>query len=94
MKYLFNIWQPVDYEKPSQRFFNLTVRATDTNPEHEDFAYVEITVLDANDIAPQFKETVKIIDRDENIPVDSLLHTFEASDGDSPPNNEFTWVVA
>ena len=81
--------QPVDYEDPNQRFFNLTVNARDNNPAHYDVAYIEVTVTDANDEAPKFTEPVKTDQFPENIPEKFLLHTFTAYDKDSYPNNEF-----
>lgn len=83
-------FQPVDYENVNQRFFNLTVKARDSNPLHEDHAFVEITVTDANDEPPKFTDTVKILDFEENIEEGTLLYTFTAYDNDSPPNNDFT----
>jgi hypothetical protein len=89
-KKTFIYFQPVDYEDINQRFFNLTVKARDSNPNHFDIAHVEITVTDANDEKPEFTKKVEVITRDENIPENSLLHIFTANDKDSPPNNEFT----
>jgi hypothetical protein len=85
---MYNL-QPVDYEEPEQRFFNLTVRARDNNPLHYDEAHIEITVTDANDEAPKFTEPVKTDKFPENIPEKFLLHTFTAYDKDSFPNNQF-----
>ncbi|CAG2215276.1 unnamed protein product [Mytilus edulis] len=91
---VITVYNPVDYENRSQRFFNLTVKARDANPNHFDIAHVEITVTDANDEKPEFLKKVEVITKDENIPENSLLHTFSAHDKDSPPNNEFTFSIA
>ena len=82
-------FQPVDYEDPNQRFFNLTVKARDANPNHYDIAHVEIRVIDANDERPEFLKKVDVIYKDENIPENALLYTFTAHDKDRPPKNEF-----
>ncbi|XP_033753809.1 LOW QUALITY PROTEIN: neural-cadherin-like [Pecten maximus] len=91
---VINVFHPVDYENVQQRFFNLTVKARDSNPLHEDHAFVEITVTDANDEPPKFTDTVKIMDFNENIEEGTLLYTFAANDKDSPPNNDFTFAIA
>ncbi|XP_061162553.1 neural-cadherin-like [Saccostrea echinata] len=88
-----NVYKPVDYEDPKQRFFNLTIRARDNNPLHYDEAYIEITVTDANDEAPRFTEPVKTDHFPENIPEKFLLYTFTATDNDSYPNNEFFFQI-
>ncbi|KAK3086114.1 hypothetical protein FSP39_013724 [Pinctada imbricata] len=90
---VINVFKPVDYEDVRQRRFNLTVKARDNNPLHQDEAYVEIEVTDANDEAPRFTEPVKTVNFDENVAEKTLLYTFTARDNDSPPNNEFSYSI-
>lgn len=80
--------QEVDYEK--DKFFNLTVFVQDSNPDHRDMAYIEVTVEDYNDNAPEFDQKVQTISHKENIPEGTSLWNCSASDKDDGANAEFT----
>ena len=84
----FSLLQPVDYENPLQRFFNLTVEAKDKDG-HEDTCYVVIEVLDFNDNAPEIQPKTGTQSISEDAPPGTILTNFTATDRDSGINKEF-----
>ncbi|ESO86530.1 hypothetical protein LOTGIDRAFT_167053 [Lottia gigantea] len=87
------VYKPVDYEDPSQRSFNLSVTVSDPDPSHTDTCYVEVTVEDFNDNAPQFDQASITVNVRENIAVGEKLATFSANDKDSGLNANFTFHI-
>ena len=83
----------VDYDdliKTRQNpFFNLTVTVQDSNSAHRDTAHILITVVDYNDNAPKFDPPIIKQTKKEDIPVDTYLATFTATDIDSGKNAQF-----
>ncbi|XP_041375475.1 neural-cadherin-like [Gigantopelta aegis] len=90
---IMNVFQPVDYEDVSQRFFNITVRVQDPEPSHYDEAYVQVTVIDFNDNEPKFSIPLQVKSVLENIPVGTSIAHFSASDKDSSINKEFVFSI-
>ena len=86
---LLIVVQPVDYENPQQRFFNLTVQATDRKDGHEDVCYVAIEVLDFNDNAPVIQPASLTQSIFEDAAPGTSLANFTATDRDSGINKDF-----
>ena len=86
----------MDYDEltGSQRSFNLTAYAQDSNPgvnfENRAQTSIHVIVTDYNDEIPKFDEPQIRDDVDENFPIGGLLATFHATDKDvNPQYNEF-----
>lgn len=56
---------------------------------HKDTAYIEVTVEDYNDNAPEFRPKVKTIRHKENLPEGTVLWQCTATDKDDGVNAEF-----
>ncbi|XP_057689572.1 neural-cadherin isoform X2 [Corythoichthys intestinalis] len=83
----------VDFEKPQERTFNLTLKAEDA--DFFSLAYCLVQVQDANDHAPvflpQFYESPAMT---EDVPVGTIVAQVMATDLDSGQNGRFTYSVA
>ncbi|XP_077577604.1 neural-cadherin [Stigmatopora nigra] len=83
----------VDFEKPQERTFNLTLKAEDA--DFFTLAHCLIRVRDANDHAPvflpQFYESPPM---SEDVPVGTVVAQVTAADLDSGPNGRFSYSVA
>lgn len=80
----------IDYDTIANSFFNLTVVVSDPKgSEHSDTAYIEVSVEDYNDNAPQFDDSYIMMRVPENIPVETSLAEYHAIDIDSGINKEF-----
>ncbi|XP_060579771.1 LOW QUALITY PROTEIN: neural-cadherin-like [Ruditapes philippinarum] len=90
---VLTVYNEVDYE--TIKFFNLTVIVKDNEPTglHKDTAYIEVTIEDYNDNAPEFTPKVKTIRHKENIPEGTLLWTCTATDKDDTINAEFEYSI-
>lgn len=90
---VLTVYREIDYEQI--KFFNLTVYVKDNEPtgKHVDKAFIEVTVEDYNDNAPEFETKVKTIQHKENIPEGTILWTFTATDKDDGKNAEFEYSI-
>lgn len=83
----------VDFEKPQERTFNLTLKAEDA--DFFSLAYCLIQVEDSNDHAPvffpQFNESPAM---SEDVPVGTIVAQVSASDLDSGQNGRFSYSVS
>lgn len=83
----------VDFEKPQERSFNLTVKAEDA--DFFSLAYCLVQVEDANDHAPvflpQFYESSAM---SEDVPVGTIVAQVTASDLDSGQNGHFSYSIS
>lgn len=83
----------VDFEKPHERTFNLTLKAEDA--DFFSLAYCLVQVEDSNDHAPvffpQFYESPAM---SEDVPVGTIVAQVTASDLDSGQNGRFSYSIA
>ncbi|KAK5861670.1 hypothetical protein PBY51_017128 [Eleginops maclovinus] len=83
----------VDFEKPRERTFNLTLKAEDA--DFFSLAYCLVQVEDANDHAPvflpQFYESPAM---SEDVPVGTIVAQVTASDLDSGQNGRFSYSIS
>ncbi|KAM7421623.1 hypothetical protein PAMA_015666 [Pampus argenteus] len=83
----------VDFEKPHERTFNLTLKAEDA--DFFSLAYCLVQVEDANDHAPvffpQFYESPAM---SEDVPVGTIVAQVTASDLDSFENGRFSYSIS
>ena len=77
------IARPVDYEESAHH--SLQIRAVDSNPTNpkSSIINVNITITDVNDNTPTFEHDPVIFTVRENIPNNTIVHTFSATDLDS-----------
>ncbi|XP_046901939.1 protocadherin gamma-A11-like isoform X8 [Hypomesus transpacificus] len=84
---------PLDREK--QPRISLTLTAVDGgNPPRSGSVKIEVTVLDANDNAPLFNQSVYRVSVIENAPKGTYITTVNASDVDSGTNGVITYSFA
>ncbi|XP_061573337.1 neural-cadherin, partial [Cololabis saira] len=83
----------VDFEKPQERSFNLTLKAEDA--DFFSLAYCLVQVEDSNDHAPvflpQFYESPAM---SEDVPVGTIVAQVTASDLDSGQNGRFSYSIS
>lgn len=83
----------VDFEKPNERTFNMTLKAEDA--DFFSLAYCLIQVEDSNDHAPvffpQFYESPAM---SEDVPVGTVVAQVTASDLDSGQNGRFSYSIS
>ena len=77
------IARPVDYEESAHH--SLQIRAVDSNPTHpkSSLINVNITITDVNDNTPTFEHDPVTFTIRENVPNNTIVHTFSATDRDS-----------
>ncbi|KAM9356725.1 uncharacterized protein ABDE67_004310 [Symphorus nematophorus] len=61
------------------------------SPQRSGTATIHVTVLDANDNAPVFSQTVYKASLPENSPVDTVVVAVSAADADAGPNGDITY---
>uniref|UniRef100_A0A3Q3N5U2 Si:dkey-22o22.2 n=1 Tax=Mastacembelus armatus TaxID=205130 RepID=A0A3Q3N5U2_9TELE len=83
----------VDFEKPQERIFNLTLKAEDA--DFFSLAYCLVQVEDSNDhtpvFFPQFYESPAM---SEDVPVGTIVAQVTASDLDSGQNGRFSYSIS
>ncbi|XP_036450587.1 protocadherin gamma-A6-like isoform X14 [Colossoma macropomum] len=85
--------KPLDREQEPR--LSLTLTAVDGgNPQRSGSVRIEITVLDANDNAPVFNQTVYRAAIAENSPKGTYIATVKASDADSETNGMVSYSLA
>ena len=97
----------LDFEDPSDRFFNLTLRACDRGTAEAgggrcSFTRAEITTTDINDNSPIFGPVVRSVNTDfsldrflilETLPAGSDVLTISATDADSGANGRVSYSL-
>lgn len=90
---LIKLKKKVDFEKPHERTFNLTLKAEDA--DFFSLAYCLVQVEDSNDHAPvffpQFYESPAM---SEDVPVGTIVAQVTASDLDSGQNGRFSYSIS
>lgn len=89
---VIKLQKKVDFEKPQERSFNLTLKAEDA--DFFSLAQCLVQVEDSNDHAPvflpQFYESPAM---SEDVPVGTIVAQVTASDPDSGPNGRFSYSI-
>ncbi|XP_041648938.1 neural-cadherin isoform X1 [Cheilinus undulatus] len=90
---VIKLQKKVDFEKPQERTFNLTLKAEDA--DFFSLAYCLVQVEDSNDHAPvffpQFYESPAM---SEDVPVGTIVAQVTASDLDSGQNGRFSYSIS
>ncbi|XP_036097828.1 protocadherin-23 [Molossus molossus] len=72
----------LDYEMTSHYLFRVITKDHSQNPPLISTVFLSIDVEDQNDHSPSFQEESIVISIEENVPVGTLVHVFNANDGD------------
>ncbi|NXF99535.1 PCD23 protein, partial [Sakesphorus luctuosus] len=72
----------LDYETTSHFFLQVIVKDYNNNPPQNSTIFLSIDVEDKNDHSPYFQDDFVVIGIEENVPVGTLVYTFNAKDGD------------
>ena len=83
----------LDYESVTNYTLTVVAMVPDLGSYVIGTAMVEITVLDVNDNAPEFRQDAYSSDIPEDVPVGELLVTVEAFDVDSSSNGEIVFTL-
>ncbi|XP_054845620.1 protocadherin-23 [Eublepharis macularius] len=76
------LFKELDYETASHYFFRVVVNADGNFLPQNNTLFISIDVEDQNDHSPSFQNDVVVIGVEENVPVGTLVYTFNARDGD------------
>ncbi|XP_014745788.1 PREDICTED: protocadherin-23 [Sturnus vulgaris] len=71
----------LDYETDSHFLLQVIIKDYN-NPQQNSTVFLSIDVEDKNDNSPYFQEDFVVIGIEENVPVGTLVYTFNAKDGD------------
>ncbi|XP_037833397.1 protocadherin gamma-A4 isoform X40 [Kryptolebias marmoratus] len=81
-----------ELDRETERELNIALIAVDGgNPLRSGTAIIHVTVLDANDNAPVFGQSVYEASLPENSPLDTVVITVSATDADEGVNGEVTY---
>ncbi|KAG7518528.1 protocadherin gamma-A10-like [Solea senegalensis] len=81
-----------ELDREQQQELKIVLEATDGGaPQRSGTTVVHVTVLDANDNAPVFSQTVYKASLPENSPVDTVVVTVSATDADEGVNGDVTY---
>ena len=71
-------------DRESQEFYDLTVKATDSDPDLPlaSYAHVRVRVLDVNDVEPQFSSKTYKLKAREDLPLGTVIGSVQAHDPD------------
>ncbi|XP_072580991.1 protocadherin-23 [Vulpes vulpes] len=72
----------LDYEMTSHYLFRVVTKDHSKTPPLNSTVFLSIDVEDQNDHSPSFQEELIVISVEENVPVGTLVHVFNAKDGD------------
>ncbi|XP_069711082.1 protocadherin-23 [Phaenicophaeus curvirostris] len=72
----------LDYETTSHFLLQVIIKDYDNKPPENTTIFLSIDVEDQNDHAPYFQDDSIVIGIEENVPVGTLVYTFNAKDGD------------
>ncbi|XP_075959798.1 protocadherin beta-16-like [Anarhichas minor] len=80
-------------DREQEKELKLVLTALDGgSPQRSGTAIIHVTVLDANDNAPVFSQAVYKASLPENAPSGTLIITVSASDADTGPNGDITYI--
>uniref|UniRef100_A0A663DYD7 Cadherin domain-containing protein n=1 Tax=Aquila chrysaetos chrysaetos TaxID=223781 RepID=A0A663DYD7_AQUCH len=72
----------LDYETASHFLLQVIIKDYNSNPPQNNTVFLSIDVEDQNDHSPYFQDDFVVIGIEENVPVGTLVYTFDAKDGD------------
>ncbi|NXG41451.1 PCD23 protein, partial [Psilopogon haemacephalus] len=72
----------LDYETASHFLLQVTIKDYSDTPPQNSTVFLNIDVEDENDHSPYFQDDFVVIGVEENVPVGTLVYTFNAKDGD------------
>ncbi|XP_067153132.1 protocadherin-23 [Apteryx mantelli] len=72
----------LDYETASHFLLQVTIKDYDNSLPQNTTVFVSIDVEDQNDHSPYFQDDFVVIGIEENVPVGTLVYSFNAKDGD------------
>ncbi|KFP55114.1 Protocadherin-23, partial [Cathartes aura] len=72
----------LDYETTSHFLLQVIIKDYNNNPPQNNTVFLSIDVEDQNDHSPYFQDDFVVIGIEENVPVGTLVYTFNAKDGD------------
>ncbi|KAM6206681.1 protocadherin-23 [Sarcoramphus papa] len=72
----------LDYETASHFLLQVIIKDYNNNPPQNNTVFLSIDVEDQNDHSPYFQDDFVVIGIEENVPVGTLVYTFNAKDGD------------
>ncbi|NXW34284.1 PCD23 protein, partial [Phaetusa simplex] len=72
----------LDYETASHFLLQVVIKDYNNNPPQNNTVFLSIDVEDQNDHSPYFQDHFVVIGIEENVPVGTLVYTFNAKDGD------------
>ncbi|KAK2541656.1 Dchs2 [Columba guinea] len=72
----------LDYETASHFLLQVIIKDFHNNPPQNNTVFLSIDVEDQNDHSPCFRDDFIVIGIEENVPVGTLVYTFNAKDGD------------
>ncbi|XP_054451773.1 protocadherin-23 [Pteronotus mesoamericanus] len=72
----------LDYEMTSHYLFRVVTKDRSKNPPLYNTVFLSIDVEDQNDHSPSFQDEFIVISVEENVPIGTLVHVFNAKDGD------------
>ncbi|KAM7113022.1 protocadherin-23 [Ciconia maguari] len=72
----------LDYETASHFLLQVIIKDYNHNPPQNNTIFLSIDVEDQNDHSPYFQDDFVVIGVEENVPVGTLVYTFNAKDGD------------
>ncbi|XP_058922061.1 protocadherin-23 [Kogia breviceps] len=76
------LFKELDYEMTSHYLFRVVTKDHSRNPPVNSTAFLSVAVEDQNDHSPSFREEFIVIGVEESAPVGTLVHVFNAKDGD------------
>ncbi|XP_023251884.1 protocadherin beta-16-like [Seriola lalandi dorsalis] len=81
-----------ELDREQEQELKLVLTALDGgSPQRSGTAIIHVTVLDANDNAPLFSQTVYKATLPENTPLDTIVIAVSATDADAGPNGDITY---
>ncbi|KAK2488406.1 hypothetical protein MC885_019253 [Smutsia gigantea] len=78
----FYLSKELDYEMTSHYLFRVITKDPSKNPPLNSTVFLNIDVEDQNDHSPSFQDEFIVISVEENVPIGTLVHVFNAKDGD------------
>ncbi|XP_033920339.1 protocadherin-23 [Melopsittacus undulatus] len=72
----------LDYETASHFLLQVIIKDYNNNPPQNNTVFLSIDVEDHNDHSPFFQDDFVVIGIEENVPIGTLVYTFNAKDGD------------